>query len=139
MLAAAGSALLLFAACQTGPFSRDVTEERVFAAGPEAVFEETQALLEARGYRIRLANAASGRIEALSLVRTDAGFRQAMQRRIRVVVTEEGPSQTRLAMTVTVLEESEMPVHGQATFERPLRETWFYEDFFDQLAARMEK
>lgn len=129
--------LLLLSGCSTGPFAKPVAEERLFEVGPDAVFAEARALLEARGYRIQQARPASGSIEALSPLQLETGLRQATQRRIRIVVTEEGPGQSRVSMIAWEAEESESPIHGRSAFERPLRDPGFYNDLFEQLGERL--
>lgn len=134
---AGAGCLLLLGGCRAGPFARAAAEERLFEAEPEVVFAEARALLEARGYRIHQAKPASGRIEALSPLRMETGFRQTFQRRIQVVVVEEGPDQSRVFVTATLLEEADTPVQGASTFERPLPDAFFYEDLFEQLGQRL--
>jgi hypothetical protein len=133
-----GGLLLLTGACQTAPGGRAAADERTFAVSPQAALQEAWALLTERGYRVRM-DPAAGRLEAFSPLRADAGFREAVQRRVRVAVAEEGPGQARVRMTATLLEESEIPVHGRATFERPLVDPWYFELFFEELAARLER
>lgn len=122
--------------CQTKPFARPVAEEHVFGVSAQVAFAEVQALLVAEGYRLRRAQPATGRIEALSAIRAEPPFRQAVQMRVRVTVTEEAPMRTRISVIGTMLEEATMPVHGEATFERPLPGI-FYERFFEQLGIRL--
>jgi hypothetical protein len=129
--------LLLLSGCQTGPWARAVPEERVYEASPEVVLAEVRALLEARNYRIVREAPAAGKIEALSLIRTDGPSRGAHQGRVRATVVEEAPKRTRVLVEGTFLEESEIPVHGRATFERPWSAV-FYRYFFEDLSERLE-
>lgn len=135
--AAGACFLLLLSGCSTGPFARPAAAERLFEGGPDEVFAEARALLEVRGYRIQQARPASGQIDALSPLQLESGLRQATQRRIRIVVTEESPGRSRVSVIASQAEESETPVHGTSTFERPLRDPGFYDNFFEQLGERL--
>lgn len=135
----AGVAVLVLAgACQTGSVADPETAEDVFSVSAEEAFAEVAALLEDRGYRIRVSDAASGRLEALSPVEPSGPFGEGVQRRVRVTVAEDVPGETIVRMSVARLEEGAIPVHGRATFERPLGAPWYYEDFFNALAARLD-
>lgn len=131
-------ALLFLGGCQTGPWTRAAPEERVYEVPPEVVLAEVRALLEARNYRIVKEAPAAGRLEALSLIRTDGLSRGAHQGRVRATVVEEAPGRTRVMVEGTFLEESEIPVHGRATFERPWP-TVSYRYFFEDLSGRLEE
>jgi hypothetical protein len=117
---------------------RAIPEERVYEVPAEMVLVEVRALLEARSYRIRRWVPATGTLEAFSAIRTDGPSRAAHQGRVRLTVVEEAPGRTRVAVLGSFLEESEMPVHGQATFERPWP-TFYYTYFFQDLEDRLSE
>lgn len=134
-----GLLLLSLAACEsTGGRFRFEPVVREFPVPADRAFASARDHLVEEGFRIRLADLKSGRIEALTPVRAEAGFRESSQRRVRVRVSELGPDESRVAAIFSLLEESETPVQGLATHETPVRAGSYYEEFFDKISDRLK-
>lgn len=113
--------------------------EREFSAPAEVVFEAAREALEEEGYVVRRAHEAPLEIEALTPIRPNGAFGGAAQGRARVSIHPVELEGTRVRLVLTVLEESEVPVHGVATHEIPVRASLAYERIFSRMIQRLEE
>jgi hypothetical protein len=111
---------------------------RVFTAERQQLMAAIRDEVEDRDYRVRYADARSGRLTALSWVRSEVSFRNSRQIELEFHLTDLGPGETEVLLVVNEIEERDLVRDRPMVSRRVSRDRALYRVILDGVAERLK-